>query len=183
MSALVATHFSMIHLKCFPCICKCCLDPQFRKDPEISWGEKFLIPQPGSWNSGIWKWVSCVVPSPQCLQAVIWGAGRMLQLAELLLPEHGSEQGTHCQLQHLLTGNRARSSDAISILSLAKIPTSRSTIKLKSWLSYVVGFLVTANAAYHPCTPHALKVLWTAVEVNWKFFTANAPWITCWRPY
>lgn len=63
------------------------------------------------------------------------GAGRIVQLAELLLPEHGSEQGTHWQLQHLLTGNRARCSDAISILSLAKIPTPISAIKLKSWVS------------------------------------------------
>lgn len=65
----------------------------------------------------------------------MWGAGRIVQLAEPLLPEHGSEQGTHGQLQHLLTGNRARCSDAISILSLAKIPTSISVMKLKSRVS------------------------------------------------
>lgn len=78
----------------------------------------------------------CVVPSLQALQAVIRGAGRILQLAELLLPEHTSEQGTRCQLQHLLTGSRASCNDAISIPSLAKILASISVIKLKSWVSF-----------------------------------------------
>lgn len=78
----------------------------------------------------------CVVPTLQPLQAVIWGAGRILQLAELLLPEHASEQGTRCQLQHLLTGSRARRNDAISIPSLAKILISISVIKQKSWVSF-----------------------------------------------
>jgi len=62
----------------------------------------------------------CVVPSLQPLQAVIWGAGRILQLAQLLLPEHGSKQGTRCQLQHLLTGSRARHNGGIFVPSLAK---------------------------------------------------------------
>lgn len=115
-----------------------------------------------------------VVPSLQPLQAVIWGAGRILQLAELLLPELASEQGTHCQLQHLLTGSRAHCSDAISIPSLAKILTSISTIKLKSWAAFSRFFLVTAHAVYHLCAPHALEVLQTAVDVNCKFPLAMA---------
>lgn len=122
----------------FKMLWKGSLSPQFRKDPEISWDEKFSIPQPGSWNVEIQALVMsfCVVPSLQSLQAMIWGAGRILQLAEIVLPEHVSKQGTCCQLQHLLTRSRARCNDAISTPSLTKILASISVIKLKSWVSF-----------------------------------------------
>lgn len=104
MSPLVAEHFSLLPLKCFPYVWKGSLEfPVLKRHWNTTRWEILdsSARQLKCGNPCTCKWVSvsCHPPSP----CKLWSG----ELAELLLPEQVSEQGAGWQLQHLLPGSWA----------------------------------------------------------------------------
>lgn len=116
MSPLVAAHFSLLHLKCFPCIWKGSLESPVRKRPWNTMRWEILdssARQLKCGNSGTCKWASvlCHRSSPCRLSKAQAGSFSTCSLGAGL-PAPGNTQ------------------------PLAKILPSIFIIKLKSWVSF-----------------------------------------------